>query len=136
MLRIMGVLLLVFSSLSSICQSTSKYQVGTITQVSVHEPAHDAAVPTSYDVSVQVDRIIYVVQYTPQFGLNTVRYSAGRQLMVSVGKDTITYNDILGQPFEVPILSRRPVETVSTAPKPAEASVGTRKTLKSDKQPK
>jgi hypothetical protein len=37
------------------------------------------------------------------------KYAAGRDLLVSVGKDTITYNDILGRSLQVPIESQRPV---------------------------
>jgi hypothetical protein len=40
-------------------------------------------------------------------GLTTVKYAAGRELSVLVGKKTITYNDILGQSQEVPIVSQR-----------------------------
>jgi hypothetical protein len=50
---------------------------------------------------------IYVVLYTPPLGMNTVRYAGGRDILVLVGKKTITYNDLLGQSYEVPILNRR-----------------------------
>jgi hypothetical protein len=42
--------------------------------------------------------------------MNTVRYAAGRELLVLVGKQTLTYNDLLGQSYEVPIVSRKPAE--------------------------
>lgn len=91
-------------------QSASKYQVGTIMEVKTHQNggggATDAA---SYDVSFKVGDIIYVVLYTPPLGEETVKYSAGRDLLVLVGKRTIRYNDILGQSFDVPIESQRPV---------------------------
>ena len=95
---------------SAFGQSTSKYQVGTITEVKVHQTAgsggSDAA---SYDVSVKVGDTIYVVLYTPPLGEETVKYAAGRDLLVLVGKNKITYNDILGRSYEVPIESRKPV---------------------------
>jgi hypothetical protein len=53
-----------------------------------------------------VGNTIYVVLYTPPLGEETVKYSAGRDLLV--GKRTIRYNDILGQSFEVPIESQKP----------------------------
>ncbi|HMH00262.1 MAG TPA: hypothetical protein VK555_02555, partial [Terriglobales bacterium] len=91
------------------CQSTSKYQVGTITEVKVHQAAgggtSDAA---SYDVSVKVGDTVYVVLYTPALGESTVKYAAGRDLLVLVGKNKITYNDILGRSYEVPIESQKP----------------------------
>jgi len=40
-------------------------------------------------------------------GLETVKYAAGRELLVLVGKKTITYNDILGRSFTVPIQSQK-----------------------------
>jgi hypothetical protein len=90
-------------------QSTSKYQVGTITEVKVHQTAGSGASDAvSYDVSVKVGDTIYVVLYTPPLGEETVKYSAGRDLLVLVGKHTIRYNDILGQSFEVPIESQQP----------------------------
>jgi len=51
---------------------------------------------------------IYFVLYTPPLGEETVKYSAGRDLLVLVGKRTIRYNDILGQSFEVSIESQKP----------------------------
>jgi hypothetical protein len=90
------------------CQSTSKYQVGTITEVQVHQAAGSAASDAaSYDVSVKVGDTIYVVLYTPPLGQDTVKYVAGRDLLVLVGKNTITYNDILGRSFAVPIESQK-----------------------------
>ncbi len=56
---------------------------------------------------VKVGDTIYVVLYTPPLGEETVKYSAGRDLLVLVGKRTIRYNDILGQSFEVPIESQK-----------------------------
>jgi hypothetical protein len=95
-------------TLPALCQSTSKYQVGTITEVKVHPAAADGPSDVvSYDVSVKVGDTIYLVLYTPPLGMNTVRYAGGRELLVLVGKNTITYSDILGQSLEVPIVSRK-----------------------------
>jgi hypothetical protein len=98
-----------FSTFPAFCQSTSKYQVGTITEVKVHQAAGSGASDAaSYDVSLKVGDTIYVVLYTPPLGEETVKYSAGRDLLVLVGKRTIRYNDILDQSFEVPIESQKP----------------------------
>jgi hypothetical protein len=89
-------------------QSTSKYQVGTITEVKTHlTDASGVSDAASYDVSVKVGDTIYVVLYTPELGEETVKYDAGRELLVLVGKNTITYNDILGRSFAVPIESQK-----------------------------
>jgi hypothetical protein len=106
---IICICLLAFPALG---QSTSKYQLGTITDVKTHHAADDTNV-ASYDVSVKVGGRVYVVLYTPPFGMNNVKYAAGRELLVLVGKKTITYNDILGQSFEVPILSQQPATDAS-----------------------
>jgi len=113
MLRLVGLFLIVFTIFPAIGQSTSKYQVGTITEVKVHQAAgtgvSDAA---SYDVSVKVGDTIYVVLYIPALGEETVKYAAGRDLLVLVGKNTITYNDLLGRSFAVPIESQKPAAKV------------------------
>jgi hypothetical protein len=115
MMRLAIVFCVFLTTLPAFCQSTSKYQVGTITEVKVHQAAGSGASdPASYDVSVKVGDTIYVVLYTPPLGMNTVKYVAGRDLLVLVGKDKITYNDILGQSFAVPIESQQP------APKPSQ----------------
>ena len=109
MLRLVGLVCILLMTFPAFCQSTSKYQVGTITEVKAHQAvgsgASDAA---SYDVSVKVGNTIYVVLYIPALGEETVKYAAGRDLLVLVGKNTITYNDILGRSFAVPIESQRP----------------------------
>ena len=108
MLRLVSVFLIVLTIFPAFGQSTSKYQVGTITEVKVHQAVgtgvSDAA---SYDVSVKVGDTTYVVLYTPALGEETVKYAAGRDLLVLVGKTTITYNDLLGRSFTVPIESQK-----------------------------
>jgi hypothetical protein len=94
---------------------TSKYEVGTITSVRVHSPTSDADPSiTSYEVSVRVGRTVYVVLYTPPLGGDAVRYEAGRDLLVLPGENTITYNDMLGNSLQVPILSRTIITTQSS----------------------
>jgi hypothetical protein len=116
MLRLVGLFCILLTTFPAFCQSTSKYQVGTITDVKVHQAAGSGASDTvSYDVSVKVGDTIYVVLYTPALGEDTVKYSAGRDLLVLVGKSTITYNDILGRSFAVPIESQK------TAAKPKQS---------------
>lgn len=99
------------ASVSAVCQSTGKYQLGTITSVKPHQAGSNATSnDVSYDVCLKVADTVYVLLYTPPLGMNTVRYATGRDLLVLVGKNTITYNDILGQSLEVPIMSRKPAE--------------------------
>jgi hypothetical protein len=109
MLRLVGLFLIFLTMAPAFAQSNSKYQVGTIMEVKAHQtPGSGASDVASYDVSVKVGDTIYVVLYTPPLGEITIKYAAGRDLLVLVGKSKITYNDILGQSFDVPIESQRP----------------------------
>ena len=105
MLKLICMTCICLGTLPAFSQSTSKYQVATITDVKTHQDSGSDVV--RYDVSVKVGDTIYVVLYTPPLGMNTVKYAAGRELLVLVGKKTITYNDILGQSQEVPIVTQR-----------------------------
>jgi len=102
-------ILVCLATLPAVCQSNSKYQVGTITAAERNRDGDNAASDRpSYDLSIQVNRTIYVVRYESEFGLNTVEYAAGRDLLVLVGEKTITYNDMLGTSHELPIISEKP----------------------------
>jgi outer membrane lipoprotein-sorting protein len=111
MLKLLCAICIGLAAVSAVCQSTGKYQVGTITSVKPHQAGSSAlSGDVSYDVCVKVADTVYVLLYTPPLGMNTVRYAAGRELLVLVGKQTLTYNDLLGQSYEVPIVSRKPAE--------------------------
>src|SRR5258708_14269907 len=116
MMRLVGLFLIFLTTFPAFGQSPSKCQVGTITEVKDHQAGgsgvYDAA---SYDVSVKVGDTIYVVLYTPALGEETIKYAAGRDLLVLVGKNTITYNDILGRSFAVPIESQKPAAKIGRA---------------------
>jgi hypothetical protein len=110
MRKLIGAVTLCLLTLPALCQPTSTYQVAIITEVKAHQVAgNPASDSTSYDVSVKVGDTIYVVLYTPPLSELPPKYATGRELLVFVGKETITYNDMLGQSHEVPIESRRPV---------------------------
>ena len=110
MQRVIVVVGLCLLALAALGQSTSKYQVAIITEVKPRQAAGDGASdPTSYDVSVKVGDTIYVVLYTQPLGELPAKYETGRELLVLVGKKTITYNDMLGRSLQVPIESQRPV---------------------------
>ncbi len=109
MQRLIVVVTLCLLTLAALGQSTSKYQVAIITEVNARQVAGDSASDTtSYDVSVKVGNTIYVVLYTPPLGELPPKYAIGRELLVLVGKNTITYNDMLGRSLQVPIESQRP----------------------------
>ena len=108
MRKLIGAIILCLLSFPAFCQSSSKYQVGMITEVKARQLAGDSASdPTSYDISVKVGDTIYVVLYTPPLGELPPKYERGREILVLIGKNTITYNDMLGRSLQVPIESQR-----------------------------
>ena len=109
MRRPIAVIVLCLLTFTALSQSSSKYQVALITEVKPREAAADnASEPARYDVSVKVGDTIYVVLYTQPLGELPPKYATGHELLVFVGKDTITYNDMLGRSLQVPIESQRP----------------------------
>ena len=52
---------------------------------------------------------IYVVLYTTPLGEIAPKYATGHELLVLVGKNTITYNDMLGRSLQVPIEAKDPL---------------------------
>ncbi len=106
---LIGVVALCLLSFPALCQSTSKYQVATILEVEEHRAAeHGESDVASYDVSVKIADTIYVVLYTPPLGDLPPKYIEGREMLVLVGKNTITYNDMLGRSLQVPIETQKP----------------------------
>ena len=108
--RLIPVFTLCLVTFPAFCQSASKWQIATITEVKPHPaPGEDASDPLTYDVSVKVGDTIYLVRYTTPAGELAPKYASGREMLVLVGKNTITYNDMLGRSLQVPIESQRPV---------------------------
>src|SRR5215469_14343927 len=105
MLKGIGVICICLATLPFFAQESGKYEVATITDVQIHPGNGSGA--ASYDVSVKVGKTIYVLLYKDPSGSGTVKYAAGREGLVLVGKDSIRYNDLLGESHELPILSRR-----------------------------
>ena len=106
LIAVLALCLLTFPALG---QSASKWQIAAITEVKPHPAAgEDASDPITYDVSVKVGDTIYLVRYTTPVGEIAPKYASGRELLVLVGKNTITYNDMLGRSLQVPIESQRP----------------------------
>jgi hypothetical protein len=105
MLKLIGVMCVCLAVFPLFGQEQPKYELATIMEVKVHQDAASEIV--RYDVSVKVGGTIYLVLYTPPVDPNEVKYMAGRELLVLIGEKTITYNDMLGQSWEVPIVSQR-----------------------------
>ena len=115
MLKAMAIVLACVLSQPAVSQPQSKYQVATITAVKLHQSGDAASSDaSSYDVSLRVGDTLYTVLYTPPLGTNTVNYAAGREILVLVGKNTISYNDLLGVSHEAPIVSQKPAGVKSS----------------------
>jgi hypothetical protein len=117
MRRLIIVVLMCTAGIFAAGQTSSKFQPGTIMAVTPH-PNSDASSSSvnRYDISLKVGNTMYVVLFTQPPGTVGVRYSAGQELLVSVGSNSITYNDMLGNSREVPILSRKTLPEKSAQP--------------------
>ena len=96
--------------------TAARYRPATITQVQPHQSG-DTPAPAEavYEVSVKVNGVTYVVLTKSPLGDSTILYAVGRELLVKVDENTITWNDILGQSHEVPILRKGPLSDSSKA---------------------
>lgn len=90
-----------------------QWQVGTVVAVKVHQPDSGKTVVTSYEVSMKIGETVFVVLCTPRYDTGTALSGSGRELNVLVGDKMITYNDILGNPVQDPILARSAATTPS-----------------------
>jgi hypothetical protein len=109
MMKLLCVICIVLAASPVVAQAASAYQVATITDVKLHQAAgENGAEVSTYDVSLKVGDVIYTARYTDSMGTGTVKYAAGRSLLVLVGEKKITYNDILGRSVDTPILSQKP----------------------------
>ena len=102
MLKSLLLIIICGVALPAFCEPSAKYEVATILEVQRHQSTGERSSTSRarYDVSVRVGDTIYEVLYIDELGTSTVRYATGRELLVRVGKNTITYNDILGRSQE------------------------------------
>jgi hypothetical protein len=84
------------------------WQPGTVTQVKAHQVSStekDAA--KQYDVSVQVGQKIYVTSYKMKDDEPDLQLYVGMARMVLIDGETLTFNDLLGHPHSMKIVSSR-----------------------------
>jgi len=100
-------ILIFFLPVFAFGQSSATYQPATIIDVSPHQsPGGSNSDDALYEVSAVVGRTVYVVLTPSPSPSGAIRYVVGREVLVHVGEKTITWNDIMGQSHEVPIVSR------------------------------
>ncbi len=106
-------ILMFLSPVLALAQSSpmsSPYEPATIIDVKLYQSAADSNPDNAlYEVSVKVKQTIYVVLTAPPDGSGTIRCAIGRELLVHVDDNTITWNDILGRSHEAPVISRGPI---------------------------
>ena len=115
---LLGTLIILLPALV-LAQSSSTsltYQPATIIAVNPH-PSTGNSNPNDalYEVSVKVKRTLYVVVTTSPSPSGSIQYAVGRDVLVKVSDDTITWNDIMGESHEVPIISKTLITDTSTA---------------------
>ena len=115
---LLGILIILLPALV-LAQSSSTsltYQPATIIAVNPHPSAGNSNPNDAlYEVSVKVKRTLYVVVTTSPSPSGSIQYAVGREVLVKVGDDTITWNDIMGESHEVPIISKTLITDTSTA---------------------
>lgn len=99
-----SVLLILAISLATVAQDKAMYQAGTVTDVKEHQPSKGAK---SYDVSVKVGNVLYVVMFTPPAGSDAILYKVGMETTVFVDGKNMKVNDITGKTWTVPILRQK-----------------------------
>jgi len=103
--RIACVMLVLALTMLMSAQDKAMYQAGTVTDVKVHQPSKGAK---SYDVSVKVGNILYVVMFTPLAGSpDVIQYKVGQETTVFVDGKNMKVNDITGKTWTVPILRQK-----------------------------
>jgi hypothetical protein len=106
------------SAISLVQVPSPEWQKGTVTAVETHlyRQGERASHTVQYDVSIRVGNTIYEVLYAPPPGSTFVGYSPGTDLLVSIGKETVTVNSKRSAIVEVPILHRREIKEGSKFP--------------------
>ena len=90
-------------------QSAPKYQAASILEVvALHTTVNEGESAPVYKITLQTSSTVYVGLYTPSASTECIKYAAGMSTTVSVGEQSIIFNDMLGRSYEIAIVSRRP----------------------------
>ena len=109
-MRTKQIIVLVFALIGALAAQSQPqgWTVGTVMSVKKNanqvDKDHD-----SYDVTIRVADIDYVVVYSQPVGGGLIEYTAGRDGPVLVKEKTLTLRDKRGNPIELPIVQRRSV---------------------------
>ena len=106
---LLGILILLLPALAlaQVTATPSPYQPATITNVKpLPSPENTNPDDALYEVSIRAGQTVYVILTPVPAPSGTALYAVGRQVLVCIGVDTITWNDIMGQSYKASILSR------------------------------
>ena len=110
----LSIALFILAPVASPGRTTKKWVTGTIMDVKRHDAKEEPSTADRWDVSVQVGDTIYVVLVTAPPGNAGIEYRKGMDKNVLVGEKTITFNDLLGRTYVMPIINTRPATRRST----------------------
>jgi len=89
-------------------ESSKAWQPGTMVQVKVHgNSSSEKNDPKQYDISVQVGKKIYLTKHTMKDGEPDLELYVGMARMVLIDGQTLTFNDLLGNPHSLQIVSTK-----------------------------
>jgi hypothetical protein len=91
-------------------QNKKAWQPGTLTQVKEHQvTSTDSESAKQYDVSIKVGKKIYSALYTLKQGEPDLDWDnyVGQERMVLIEGDKLTFNDVLGRPHSLKIVSSK-----------------------------
>ena len=91
-------------------EAQNKWQAATIIAAQCHEAGDADPSVSRCAVSLKAGETVYVALCKSPLGIDTVLFAPGRDLGVLIGEDIVSYNDILGNSFQAPILSRTIVD--------------------------
>ena len=108
------ILLLPALALAQASPTPSSYQPATITSVKPFLSSGNSSPDDAlYQVSIRVGQTVYVVLTPVPPPSGSALYAVGRQVLVRIGEDTITWNDIMGQSYKATILSRTQIGDIA-----------------------
>ena len=89
-------------------ESSKAWQSGTVIQVKANGVStSENNKAKQYDISVQVGKKIYLTKHTMQDGEPDLELYVGMARMVLIDGQTLTFNDLLGQPHSLQIVSSK-----------------------------
>src|SRR5215472_14383187 len=90
-------------------QNKKAWQTGKVTQAKEHQVTSGNTETKQYDVTIKVGKKIYSGLYTMKEGEPDLGWEnyVGMERLVLIEGDTLTFNDVMGRPHSLKILSSK-----------------------------